>query len=141
MTAASLPLQNESLAGMAADRIRQAIFDGRFQPGSAIREQLVAKQFGISQNTVREALLELQNLGLVKRLRNRATYVTELSRDDIRKRLAVRIPLEEVACVEAAARLDEHRLDELRAAMEVISAAEQAKSPRSTASPRPCSPS
>ena len=67
----------------------------------------------VSQATVREALVQLQQTGLVIREPNRRTTVTAFSREEIRDRLAMRIALEELAAIEASSRLTPDDLQEL----------------------------
>jgi DNA-binding GntR family transcriptional regulator len=93
---AARPLSSQIYAAL-----RQSIFEGKMPPGTQLREQHLAEQFGVSQNTVREALVELQHMGLVQRLPNRATHVTKLSHEEILERIHVRIPLERTACAAA----------------------------------------
>jgi DNA-binding GntR family transcriptional regulator len=75
----------------------------------------------VSQNTVREALVQLQHVGLVQRLPNRASYVTKLSEEEIRERIMVRLPLEQLACAEALRRMTEGDLEDLENKVEIIS--------------------
>jgi DNA-binding GntR family transcriptional regulator len=117
-------IQAKSLARQIVEQLRSLIFDGRLPPGSALREQHLAGQFGVSQNTVREALLELQHLGLVERQPNRATYVTKLSDAEIRERLAVRTALEQIACVAAAGRMQAADFERLALCLEAITRAQ-----------------
>lgn len=49
-----------------ADVIRRTILDGRFQPGEQLPpERTLAERFGVTRNTVREALRNLEQLRLV----------------------------------------------------------------------------
>ncbi len=54
---------------------------------------------------MREALLELEHQGLLRRLPQRGTYVTQLSPEDYQRILEVRIPLEAIAVGKATAKL------------------------------------
>ena len=113
------PLQNDSLAKQVFFSLKEAIFSGELQPGEPIREMHVAKSMQVSQATVREALVQLQQTGLVVREPNRRTTVTAFSREEIRDRLAMRAALEQLAAIEASKRLSQEDLQELeqRAAM------------------------
>ena len=107
------PLQNDSLAKQVFFSLKNAVFTGEMQPGEAIREMHVARSMKVSQATVREALVQLQQTGLVVREPNRRTTVTAFSREEIRDRLAMRIALEEFAAVEASRRLSPEDIQEL----------------------------
>ena len=48
-----------SLADQSANRIRKLIEQSRFKPGAHLNIDLLAKEFGVSQTPVREALKKL----------------------------------------------------------------------------------
>jgi DNA-binding GntR family transcriptional regulator len=77
--------------------IRDAIVSGRMQPGDPIVEIRVAKELGVGQPLVREALLALEHQGFVQRTPYRGTSVTRLSETDIAQIQALRIELEGLA--------------------------------------------
>lgn len=54
------------LHGHVLDVLGQRIVDGAIDPGSVLRPELVADEFGVSRSVVREALRVLQSLGLVE---------------------------------------------------------------------------
>jgi DNA-binding GntR family transcriptional regulator len=94
ISSSTTPLKTGPLRVRVAQTLRDAIFAGRLNPGDAIRELPVARELGVSQNTVREALVELQQMGLVVRNPSRNTTVTKLSDADVDERISVRILLE-----------------------------------------------
>ena len=65
-------------------RLRQGIFEGRYPPGTALRELTLAKELSVSQATVREALQRLQHTGLITRTPNIGSAVTRLSVKEVR---------------------------------------------------------
>jgi len=73
----------ESLAAQATQRIRNAIADGEFALGEMIPEESLAKAMGVSRTPVREALNELQRMGLVTIKPQRGSYVFEPTESDI----------------------------------------------------------
>jgi DNA-binding GntR family transcriptional regulator len=102
------PLRQEVL-----ESVQDAIISGRYQPGDLIREIPLAQELGVSQNTIREALLQCERLGLVVRTPNRHTAVTRLSDADVAERVALRYVLEPQVAVAAAARMTEADFQEL----------------------------
>ena len=54
------------LSDTVKDRLLEAILDGRYPPGSRIVETRAAREFGTSQAPVREALRDLEALGVVE---------------------------------------------------------------------------
>ncbi|MBV9756500.1 MAG: GntR family transcriptional regulator [Alphaproteobacteria bacterium] len=67
------------LASKVVRQVQQLILGGEFPPGSTLPEVPLAKRFDVSRGTVREALRDLQDLGLVELYMNRGAVVAELS--------------------------------------------------------------
>jgi DNA-binding GntR family transcriptional regulator len=101
------PVRSDSLAKQISDTLKDAIFAGKFLPGEPLRELHLARMFEVSQATVREALVQLEQSGLVVREQNRKTTVTSFSAAEIGDRLSVRLILEQLAFVRAAEHMDE----------------------------------
>ena len=95
----------QSAPQAAAQALREAIISGELKGGDRILEQKWSNHLGIGQPTLREALRELEQQGLLHRQPQRGTYVAQLSPDDYRRILEVRIPLEAMAMGRAATRL------------------------------------
>lgn len=98
-------LTTQSVPQAAAQALREAIISGELRGGDRILEQKWSLRLGIGQPTLREALRELEQQGLLKRLPQRGTYVAQLSPEDYRQILEVRVPLEMIAIGRAAQRL------------------------------------
>jgi DNA-binding GntR family transcriptional regulator len=113
------PVRSDSLSNQLFGILKEAIFAGKFQPGEALRELHLARTMDVSQATVREALNQLEQAGLVVRHPNRRTTVTSFTQDEVRDRLAMRITLEDLAFRRAAGNLK----DEDFAALEKLAAA------------------
>ena len=64
---------------MVHEKLRDDIQWLRVEPGSALDEVALAKQYEVSRTPVREALLLLANEGFVKFLQNRTTIVAPIS--------------------------------------------------------------
>ncbi len=73
----------KSLAVRVAERLREAIIDGEFALGALIAEEALAAQFGVSRTPVREALNQLQLMGLVVVKPQRGSYVFEADAQDV----------------------------------------------------------
>lgn len=84
------------------DGIRDDIFAGRLTPGDALAELHLARRFGVSQSVIREALARLEHAGLVRRIPNRGTFVTNLSHTELKEYIRLRVMLETVAAADAA---------------------------------------
>lgn len=107
------PLSETSAKARVADAIRVAIFSGQLRAGEPLVELRLAEQFQVSQTTIREALLYLERSTLVRRVPNKGTFVTKLSPEEVSERYAVRETLEEMAAIEASARMSRQNFDEL----------------------------
>jgi len=83
----------------------------------------LARKLQVSQATVREALFQLEQAGLVVRVANKETIVTNLSATEVKERVAVRIALEGMACIEAARRMEKAQFVELENKLHEISRA------------------
>lgn len=104
----------KSLAAIVAQRLREAIINAEFALGEMIPEETLAQSFGVSRTPVREALNQLQVLGLVTVRPQRGSYVFEPSEADIAALCEFRCVLEP-----SAARLAwEHDRDATIAALE-----------------------
>lgn len=104
-------------------KLRQAIFDGKYPPGSPLRELRLAKELGVSQSTIREALQRLESAGLVTRQPNIGTTVTRLSPREVSERVSLRVLLEVKAAQEASKRMEDAEFQELEQRLEGLSRA------------------
>jgi DNA-binding GntR family transcriptional regulator len=95
--------------------LREAIVSGRMRPGDAVVEGRVARQLGVGQPVIREALLDLEHQGFVQRVPYKGTSVTRLGQDEIEQIQAMRVELESLAVGWARARATAADLKSLRA--------------------------
>ena len=98
-------LQLSQLKDAAYDSIRQAITDLQVQPGSAISENWLVSQLGISKTPIRHALTRLEQEGLVETIPFKGTFAAVTRDEDARDLMDVRAVLE----VSAARRIAERR--------------------------------
>ncbi|WP_170007905.1 GntR family transcriptional regulator [Bacillus fonticola] len=93
-------------------RIKQMIFDGKYQPGERINETQLAKQFSVSKSPVREAIRILEKEGLLE-IKNTKLVVYEPTLKDVKDIYFCRMALESFA-VDLTTRIaTESQLDEL----------------------------
>lgn len=59
-------------------KLRSAILDGTLSPGSQLKDKELAAQLGVSRTPIREALLRLEDEGLVQTKPNRSTRVSSI---------------------------------------------------------------
>jgi DNA-binding GntR family transcriptional regulator len=87
------------------NHLRNQIFDGTLQPGDRIVESRLARELGISQAPVREALRELEQMGLVVSYPNRGSSVRRVEPKDAEEMYVLRAHLEVLAVDLAIPRL------------------------------------
>ena len=109
-----------SRVAAAVKMIREAIFQGRFGPGAALRELTLARELNVSQATIRDALQRLEHAGLVTRKPNVGTTVTRLTPKDVRERVALRAMLEVTAAEAAATRMTDVDFAELERRLAIL---------------------
>ena len=91
--------------------LRDAIREGRYQPGSRIREAEVAEQLDVSRTPVREAFGRLQADGLLILTPWRGAQVAELDRNQVVELYAMRRALEGTAAALAAQHASKAEID------------------------------
>lgn len=110
-----------------SDEIRQtlkrAIMLGELSPGEPLLELEIAGRFACSQGSVREALLALQEEGLVNRLPHRGTRVSDCTEAEAQEMFRLRHGIETRGIARAFSRIDAGLLDALKA---LIQSMEQA---------------
>ena len=97
-------------------RVRDAIVDGTLGPGEQLRDQELAAWLGVSRTPVREALLRLQQAGLVTALPGRSTTVASLDSRAARDAQAVVAQMHRLAVHDVVGRLTADDLARMRAA-------------------------
>src|SRR3954453_2279459 len=74
------PFERDLLRDRAYAAIRDAIVDGTLTPGERLRDQELCTWLGLSRTPVREALVRLEQDGLVETAPQRFTRVAPLDR-------------------------------------------------------------
>lgn len=114
--------ENRALAVDIASRLRTAILAGHFGPGEQLREEPIARSMGVSRGPVREALVRLEQEGLVVNRRNRGAFVARLAARDLEEVYTLRVALERLAVQRAVRFVSDGQLDEMRGVVEAMAA-------------------
>ncbi|MCG3162551.1 MAG: hypothetical protein JMDDDDMK_03818 [Acidobacteria bacterium] len=85
-----------------AELFRELIVNGEWKPGAQLVETAVARQFGVAQPTVREALKQLEAEGLIQRRPYRGCVITSLTRQEVDQIFRLRMEWESLAAELAA---------------------------------------
>lgn len=96
--------EERTLSGRAFAVLRDAILSGAIAPGARLEIQALASQLHMSPMPIRQAIRQLDGLGLVEHIPHRGARVTGLSVEDLREVYAARFVLEVWAVSAAAGR-------------------------------------
>lgn len=106
-----------------ADRLRERILDGTWAPGTQLRQELIAKEFGTSHIPVREAFVQLQASGFLTILPNRGAFVSAMTIAEALELTEMRVVLELLALDSA---IDLFGSDDETTAREILKRDEEA---------------
>ena len=106
--------RQELLPARIAELLREAILDGRLQPGERLIEQKLALQWSISRAPLREAIRQIASEGLVNVSPHRGASVAEISQGELEELFAVRAMMEAFAARLASQRARADHIARLR---------------------------
>lgn len=86
--------------------LMRAIVRGELRSGDPLIETELAAQLGISRGPVREALVQLEHIGLAEKVPYKGTYVSQLTEQDVHELYTIRSPVEGLAARLIAGRRD-----------------------------------
>jgi DNA-binding GntR family transcriptional regulator len=96
-----------------ADELREAILSGAHPPGTRLRQEELAAEFGASRVPVREALRILESEGLVTMVANTGAWIARLSLDECVELYQVRERIEPLLLRYSIPQLGEEQVDRL----------------------------
>jgi GntR family transcriptional regulator, rspAB operon transcriptional repressor len=109
-----LPLRDPLKTDRVYEALRHRICTLEFAPGSPIRKEEVAAEFGVSRAPVNDAIARLAEEGLVDVFPQHGSFVALLRAEDVREGLFIRMALE----IEAVRRTTELRDPALNAELQ-----------------------
>jgi len=113
------------LSEQVKEYIVESILSGELKPGDRIRESVLARQLGVSQAPVREAVRDLVLLGFLETEPFKGTSVRSFTPAELYEVYSVRAALEALAARTAASRLDEADVQALRDILDMMIKAAQ----------------
>lgn len=116
----------ETLSTIVLRAMREAIIDGRLEPGAGINEADLSKQFRVSRAPIREAIRHLESEGLVVRAPYRGAVVSSLSVQTIEELQSFRRMVEISAAEQAMRVISAADLEELTVLVEQMRTAGEA---------------
>jgi len=105
MTRAQPPIERHSVVLQVRQRLRQDIVAGRLAENTLYSVAAIAEELGVSRTPVREALLQLSELGLVEFHRNRGFTVVSATIPTLVEIFQIRLALETAVARRAAGRV------------------------------------
>ena len=114
------PLTRVLLSDQVYTRVRGLIIGGALKPGARLVESEIARQFGVSQAPVREAVRRLVHEGLADHVPRRGSFVAVVSQEDAHHARAVRVAIEELAARTVAAQPLSTAFEELDTQVEAM---------------------
>jgi DNA-binding GntR family transcriptional regulator len=121
------PILRNVLRSQVKDVLMERIIEGHYKPGARLIETQIARELGVSQAPVREALRELESVGMVESLAFRGARVRKPTREELIEAFPVRAALESLAAGEAARRITEPQLRQLEELIEQMESAAKRK--------------
>jgi DNA-binding GntR family transcriptional regulator len=100
--------------------LQARVLSGEIPSGTRLRQEAIAREFGVSRTPVREALRQLQAIGIAQLEHNRGAVVRGPSARDLREAYEVRAELEGLAAQLAATRIADDDLARLREAQQLF---------------------
>ncbi len=104
----------------AYNLLAKKIINGELKPCERLRVQELSDDLGISRTPVREALLQLENEGLVMTKANRWTIVAPINPEEAKDIYPIIYSLEELALIECFDKIDEDFIEKIQIINEEI---------------------
>jgi DNA-binding GntR family transcriptional regulator len=109
------PDDGRLLSERIASDLRSAVLSGEMRPGTRIRQELLAAQFGASRIPVRDALKQLENEGLIVLAPNRGAWIADVNSEESVEIYKIREAVEPLAIFESVPNLTDSDIDSLDA--------------------------
>jgi DNA-binding GntR family transcriptional regulator len=97
-------MRHRTMAEYALEQLREAIILGELPAGTPLRLDELARSLGMSISPIREAVRQLEALGLAKHVPHQGARVLDFDIDELRDLFRVRLALESLAVRRAAER-------------------------------------
>ena len=95
-------VRHRTMAEAALERLREAIILGELTPGTPLRLEDLARSLGTSISPIREAVRQLEALGLAEHVPHHGAKVVALEIEELRELFSIRLALETMAVRQAA---------------------------------------
>lgn len=127
------PVSREMLSSKIKDRILQLILEGDLRPGERVVETRIARELGVSQSPVREAIRDLAGVGFLEIEPFKGARIRRFTREEFLDDMEIRGELEAIAAQRAATRITDADLARLRLLIGEMHAMGEARDPHGQA--------
>ncbi|MGI6773725.1 MAG: GntR family transcriptional regulator [Clostridiales bacterium] len=110
-----------SLTSKVFSYLESEILSGNLAPGTVLTESKISTELGVSRTPVREAIFQLEQLGLVRLSQNKSAVVVGISKKDIDDIYTIRLLIEGLASKWAAERISDDEIKKLEEILELES--------------------
>jgi DNA-binding GntR family transcriptional regulator len=117
-------VRHRTMAEAALERLREAIIMGELTAGTPLRLEDLARSLGMSISPIREAVRQLEALGLAEHVPHHGAKVMGLDVEELRELFSIRLALETMAVRRAAERF---RAEDEQAARAHLAAFDEAR--------------
>jgi DNA-binding GntR family transcriptional regulator len=117
--------RHRTMAEAALERLREAIIMGELTPGTPLRLEDLARTLGMSISPIREAVRQLEALGLAEHVPHHGAKVMGLDVEELRELFSIRLALEGMALRRAAEQFEQANADAARAHLKAYDEARQ----------------
>lgn len=111
-------IQKEKISSQVSDYIKRQIITRKLRDGDRIVESQIARQLGISQAPVREALKELEGMGMIEIRPYSGCYVLPFDETKLNQAYELRSLLEEYAANYAVNMISSEDIEEMEGLLE-----------------------
>lgn len=95
-------VRHRTMAEAALERLREAIIMGELTPGTPLRLEDLGRSLGMSISPIREAVRQLEALGLAEHVPHHGAKVMRIEVEELRELFSIRLALEAIAVRRAA---------------------------------------
>ena len=99
-------VRHRTMAEAALERLRESIILGELTPGAPLRLEELAQRLGMSISPIREAVRQLEALGLAEHVPHHGAKVMSLDVEELRELFSIRLAVETMAVRRAAELFD-----------------------------------
>ena len=115
----SVEIQHNTLSNLVLNKLMDWIMDGKLHMGEKLNTEELANQFNVSRMPIREALNNLEKIGLAESIPYVGTRLVRLTKEDVRQIYIARRAIEPIVASYACEKITDEQIAELEAINEL----------------------